>query len=177
MVACWASSGRSQRFVRPLSSTAEKASVLPSGETTTGPASKPEARKVVCGGGGMYARIESAGVLARCERKKVMSAASNKTAEISGSRYWRGFRDAGVGASAEEDAGDCQIAFNCRRTSWADWKRSSRSFARQEATRKSKAGGIRGLVAVMGSGSFSRMAEATLIWLLPSKARLPMAIS
>src|ERR1017187_3928646 len=52
MVACWALSGRSHRLVFPFSSTAENASVLPSGETTTGPASKPDARNAVPGGGG-----------------------------------------------------------------------------------------------------------------------------
>src|ERR1700683_4065429 len=69
-VACCESRGRSHSFVTPFSSTAEKANVLPSGDTATGPTSKPpEARNAVPGGGGMYASTESDGALVRCARK------------------------------------------------------------------------------------------------------------
>src|ERR1700741_5021843 len=60
-IACCASRGRSHNLVTPCSSTAEKASVLPSGETTTGPISKPDKGNEVPGGGGIYDRTENAG--------------------------------------------------------------------------------------------------------------------
>src|ERR1700735_534320 len=70
MAACCASSGRNHSFVTPFSSTAENASVFPSGETATGPTSKPpEARNAVPGGGGMYASTESDNASERCARK------------------------------------------------------------------------------------------------------------
>src|SRR5712692_11252020 len=57
------------------------------------------------------------------------------------------------------------------------WKRSSGFLARHVLTTCSKAGGVSGWVAEIGSRSFSRIALATLIWLLPANARLPVAIS
>src|ERR1700683_5528691 len=61
-VACCESRGRSQSLFTPFSSTPENANVLPSGDTATGPTSKPpEARNAVPGGGGMYASPESDG--------------------------------------------------------------------------------------------------------------------
>ena len=50
IVACAASSARTQRLVIPFSSTAENASVLPSGETATGPASNPVGTNCRSGG-------------------------------------------------------------------------------------------------------------------------------
>src|ERR1700691_1264847 len=41
----------------------------------------------------------------------------------------------------------------------------------------SSAGGVRGWVAEIGAGSFSRMELATLIWLLPSNGLAPVTIS
>src|ERR1700722_5262264 len=55
--------------------------------------------------------------------------------------------------------------------------RSSGFFARQALTTCSKGSGVSGCAAEIGSGSFSRIALATLIWLLPSNGRLPVVIS
>src|SRR5580698_648830 len=62
-------------------------------------------------------------------------------------------------------------------TSCADWMRSAGSLARQARTTRSSIGGVRGWLALMGSGSFSRIALNTLSCDLPSKARWPVIIS
>src|SRR5437660_3531656 len=48
-------------------------------------------------------------------------------------------------------------------------QRSSRSLARQRRTACSSAGGVIGLIVLIGGGSFSRIAEARLRARLPSK--------
>ena len=61
--------------------------------------------------------------------------------------------------------------------SWAVWKRSSGSFARQVLTTRSSAGGIIGWSIAMGAGSSFMMAEIKDAWLEPENAFLPVAIS
>src|ERR1700739_979198 len=80
---------------------------------------------------------------------------------------------AGLARSAPELA----IIANCNTTSWAVDQRCSGSLARQMAMVLSSAGGMPRLAAPIGVGSLSRIALATLSWLLPSKAHLPVAIS
>src|SRR5579859_2017186 len=62
-------------------------------------------------------------------------------------------------------------------TSSADWNRSSGLLARQVLTSRSRAAGDVFRTALTGCGSSSRIALATLICDLPSKGRLPVAIS
>src|SRR5580698_5248638 len=59
-----------------------------------------------------------------------------------------------------------------RRSSAIRWRyqRQSGDLARHVWTTCSSDGGVSGWNFAMGSGSFSRMAEATEIWLLPSNA-------
>src|SRR5713226_3359312 len=70
-----------------------------------------------------------------------------------------------------EDDEDSAVHFSSLARSLALCHRSSGTFARHFFTAKSSAGGVIGLMVLIGSGSFSRMADATLNWLLPSKAR------
>src|SRR6267143_5324088 len=53
-------------------------------------------------------------------------------------------------------------------------QRSSGGFARHFLIVWSSAGGVIGFTALIGAGSFSRMAETTLSWLFPSNARCPV---
>src|ERR1043166_9343338 len=55
--------------------------------------------------------------------------------------------------------------------------RSSGLLARHFLIEYSKAGGASGFTVLIGAGSFSRIAEATLSWLFPSNARRPVYIS
>src|SRR5208283_3875001 len=91
-------------------------------------------------------------------------------------RIERGGAVAGAATAAGDDLPD---AIHCISSlmSLAVWKRSSGFFWRQTETTCSKAGGVSGLLELTGSGSFSRMEEATEIWLLPWNGRLPVTIS
>src|ERR1700685_4672786 len=55
------------------------------------------------------------------------------------------------------------IQRSCSLTSCAVWKRSSGSFCRQVVKTCSNAGGVEGLSVLTGSGSFSRIADASEI--------------
>ena len=77
-----------------------------------------------------------------------------------------------VGAEPSAETQRRSIATSC-----ADWKLSAGSLARQPATTSSSIGGARTCVALIGSGSFSRIAVKTLSWDLPSNARRPVTIS
>src|ERR1700686_573680 len=56
-------------------------------------------------------------------------------------------------------------------------QRSSGFFARLRRMARSRLTGVNGLIELSGGGSLSRIAEATLNGVLPSKARLPVSIS
>src|ERR1700693_3102865 len=79
----------------------------------------------------------------------------------------------GLAGSAPELA----IMGSCNTTSCAGDQRCSGSLARQVTMVRSRAGGVACAIPLMGSGFLSRIALATLSWLLPSKARLPVTIS
>src|SRR5215471_5480237 len=85
------------------------------------------------------------------------------------------------GASERARAASCEpdseTHFSSLAKSLALCHLSSTAFARHFLMACSKAGGVMGLIVVNGRGSFSRMAEATLSWLFPSKARWPVSIS
>src|ERR1700724_1136586 len=67
--------------------------------------------------------------------------------------------------------------FNCVARSLALCHRSSADFARHFRIVRSTAPGVSGFTALTGSGSFSRIALATLNWLFPSNAFFPVNIS
>ena len=69
------------------------------------------------------------------------------------------------------------MCLSCSLTSCAVCQRSSGSFAKQIFTRRSSAGGAMGWIDEIGGGSRSRTAAMALAGVLPSKARLPVAIS
>src|SRR6266700_516799 len=75
------------------------------------------------------------------------------------------------GVAALDCEAESAIHFNSIETSRAVCQRSSGSLARQRRRARSSAAGVVGFTALMGAGSFSRMADATLSWLLPGKAR------
>src|SRR5689334_9209866 len=74
-------------------------------------------------------------------------------------------------------AGASAISMRRSLTSWMVWKRSSGSLARQVVIRRLSAGEVLGASEVIGGGSLARMEPMMLAWVLPSKARLPVAIS
>src|SRR5712691_6594956 len=82
-------------------------------------------------------------------------------------------RAAGSAGSAPELA----IMVSCNTTSCAVDQRCSGSLAMQVTMVRSRAGGVACAIPLIGAGSLSRIALATLSWLLPSKARLPVTIS
>src|SRR5260370_938125 len=69
------------------------------------------------------------------------------------------------------------IHFRSLARSLALCHRSSGTLAKHFFTAKFSAGGVKGLLELIGSGSFSKIADATLSWLLPSNARRPVSIS
>src|SRR5258707_1250472 len=69
---------------------------------------------------------------------------------------------------------DSAIQRRSMAASWADCRRSAGALARQARIRRASMGGWLG---PMGSGSFSRIAESTLICDFPSNARRPVIIS
>src|SRR5262250_847707 len=56
-------------------------------------------------------------------------------------------------------------------------QRSSGSLARHRRIACSSAGGVIGLIELIGASSFSRIADATLNWLFPANAFFPVTIS
>src|ERR1700756_3172085 len=103
----------------------------------------------------------------RSQNARIVRSADAATAQAMVSRR---LRDA-ERAKAVPDAGaestwemDCSSSARAR----GDCHRLSGSFARQRRATWSRLRGVRGLMELMGAGSFSRMAEATLSWLLPS---------
>src|SRR6516162_11244087 len=83
--------------------------------------------------------------------------------------------------TTEVDAPTCEpasaIHFSSLARSLALCHLSSGILARHFFTAWSRAGGVMGLMLVIGEGSFSRIVEATLSWLFPSNAVLPLTIS
>src|ERR1051326_4981698 len=75
----------------------------------------------------------------------------------------------------------CELASPIQRSSEARSRavcqRSSACFIKQRRIVWSSAGGLSGFRTPIGVGSFSRMADATLSLLAPSKARFPVTIS
>src|SRR6202162_4968866 len=69
------------------------------------------------------------------------------------------------------------IQFNCVARSLALCQRWSGCLARHFRMVRSSSGGVSGFNTVTASGSLSHIALATLNWLLPSNARLPVTIS
>src|ERR1700751_3087262 len=70
-----------------------------------------------------------------------------------------------------------EIHFNWLARSLALCHRSSGAFSRHFLIVRSRADGVSGRSDGIGTVSFSRIDEATLSWLLPTKARCPVHIS
>src|SRR5262249_14980691 len=67
--------------------------------------------------------------------------------------------------------------FNSLAKSLALCHLSSGDFARHFRMARSNAGGVRGFTVLRGTGSSCKIADATLSWLFPSNAFLPVNIS
>ena len=92
-------------------------------------------------------------------------------------RRSRLFRRWATGAGSPTCEPPSAIHWSCSFTSCAVWRRSSGSFERQVATRRSRAGGVIGATDEAGGGLSFRIEPIRLAWLFPSKAFLPVAIS
>src|SRR5215470_306380 len=106
----------------------------------------------------------------RSQKARTARSAKAATAQAMSSRRLRDAERANTVPDAAAESG-WEMDWSSSARSRADCHRSSGSFARHRRTTWSRLRGVRGLMELMGVGSFSRMAEATLSWLLPSNAR------
>ncbi len=134
-----ASMGRTQIWGDPPFSAAEKATILPSGETRGAPT------RVRSDGGDIWNRTWSGGLGALSTNPTAKAAAASRsradTVHAIRSRLLRR-RTTTAGAPAREPPSATHSSWSL--TSFADWKRSSGSLARQVRTNRSRAGGVMG---------------------------------
>jgi len=175
--ACRESIGRIHSEVFPSGPDATYASCLPSGEIAN-PDGAPESVKLELGAGWIEERITCllSGAWFQYRTPKTIAAA--KEASASAIQY-RSRLIIRVGTDADICACDTPSAIHRSSPGKSDavCHRCSNSFARHRRITWSSAGGVIGLMELIGAGSFSRIADATLNWLLPSNAFLPVNIS
>jgi hypothetical protein len=169
------SKGRSQSRLRPSSPLATNAIRWPSGERTGRPY---RTLKVVRDGGRRVDWIVRGGSRVASRQRETDSparpaAAIDTAAQAMRSRLIRRARTGGP--ASPEPASRIHVSSFSR--SWALCQRSSGSLARQLATTRSRAGGVSGWRREIGGGSEASIAAMRLAWLLPLKARWPVAIS
>src|SRR5437870_11337605 len=101
-------------------------------------------------------------------------AAAVTTVQAGFSRF---LRPAMIGAGTPAADPTSAIHWSWSLASWAVWKRSSGSLARQVRTTRSSAGGVIGWSVAIGAGSSFMIDEIKDAWLDPEKAFRPVAIS
>ena len=173
-----AESGRSQRRVTPVGSSATNVSCEPSGERARGTVSTVS-RKVRPGGRGNENRTVRgmAGGEAPGRRRVARAMATASAATAQGTSRLRSV-EAGRAAKAAGASGPSSaIAASWSSTSRAACQRRSESLARQVRTSRSSAGGVAGCSEDIAFGSPARIAEARAACVLPVKALWPVAIS
>src|SRR5258708_24930342 len=144
-------------YLLPWSQYATIATVFPSGDNAT---SFATARKV----------LEKCLVCGACRASDHHATPPTPSSNNNPPETSQPARDILVLATTDSAAGsvcDSAIHFSWLAKSLALCQRSSGSFARHFLTSWSSTGGVIGFVALIGSGSFSKIADATFSWLLP----------
>ena len=183
--ASFASIERTQSMSGPSPLRAQKAIVLPSGDTARGRGLSVLDENRTPGGGRMAACTPPPPAAPRpppCNARQAKKPAASRHAAAMIHGNGDGRRRAGwvwnVGVTIDTLAGPPSAAQrNCSFTSWAVWTRSSGSFASRAPTSRSSAGGLTGSTSPRGGGTSRMMALIRVAWLFPSKARRPVAIS
>src|SRR5882762_2786444 len=145
------------------------ANVRPSGDSATYAAGKGMELLKYIAEGASRARIHHA--------EAPPSRSTNRNPVSSQAIASQGRRAAGATAARRDDDAFSAIHLSWSLTSWALWRRSSASFARQLFTVPSSAGGDNGCTLEIGGGSAATMAAIVEAVVLPSNARLPVTIS
>ena len=170
--------GLTQSKTDPCPPAAEKASSLPFGESTGGPAKSPVKMRWVPSSAAMSERTAFAEL--ESPRKWIVAAtaeAISTTAAVAHthrSRFTRLLPDDAATPACDPLS---EIHFSSVARSLALCQRSSGSFARHFLTMRSKLGGVSGCNCEIEGGSVVRIAAIRLARLLALKAGLPVTIS
>ena len=155
--------------IRPDATSAAKTIRLPSGESAGGPATS-NANCAFSGGRIDDTTMAGGSLRASITRQVINAVAMTRPGAMTHQSRPLAARRSLPGRIAP-------IHFSSAATSWALCQRSFGSFSRQRSMMCSSAGGDRGWICDSGAGRPETIAAIRLVRVLPSNARLPVAIS